>query len=550
MNNVVISQMDTKMAHRSLGDISKPDDAVMRLEVSKLEILLPSDPDNLDNLCRLSDLYMGLTLRAKARLRLNDSIRVFLSMEADGTTEYGLQGLMVVDCAMRFWRGTKYSNKDILRINFLPERVQVMLDITECLKKIYHDKDAEQKQKITSMLAFSYESTGKYQEALALYSDLITMQAMDVEITHIIMRAAVLLKHIGGYQQAIEYLEFLVDDPPVNDGYSKTHVLGFLAATYETAGDQYAIITEKTYGLLLESYTKDMAAGKKPLSSAKKMENILAQKSIKSSSEIYEMLALQAVDKCEYVFACEVIKHALIKVPNKGRLQHLLAEVYLILDEKEKSVVAAEKAFALQPFSAELRNLLLIVAREKWQDKLRSVASSRPDQISKESEEAMLNEQLKKVNKEESGGGGGLNKFIKSASEAIKTVQTEGISSLVNKGFEQMNKDAEEKAAKKREKMARKERRRMGKEQAAKDIAASVTKLREGPARPLKPIYKADQIEMINFVREGNTNKHIYDPILRQLAKIIEKVEIEKRKEEEKSRAAAVALKPARVKRK
>jgi tetratricopeptide (TPR) repeat protein len=549
MDKIVVAEMDTKVVHRTLGDSSKPDDAVMRLEVSKLEILLPSDPDNLDNLCRLSDLYMGLTLRAKAKAKLNDSIRVFLSMETDGTTEFGLRGMLVVECAMRFWRGTKYSNKDILRINFLPERIQVMNDITECLKKMYHDKDAEQKQKITSMLAFSYESTGKYQEALSLYSDLITMQAMEVEITHIIMRAAVLLKHIGGHQQAIEYLEFLVDDPPVNDGYSKTHVLGFLAATYETAGDQYAMITEKTYGLLLESYTQHMAAGKKPLSSAKKMENILAQKSIKSSSEIYEMLALQAVDKCEYVFACEVIKHALIKVPNKGRLQHLLAEVYLLLDEKDKSIIAAEKAFALQPFSAELRNLLLIVAREKWQDKLRSVASSRPDQITKESEEAMLNEQLKRVNKEE-GGGGGLNNFIKSASSAMKTVQTEGIGALVNKGFEQMNKEAEEKAEKKREKLARKERRRLGKEQAAKDIAASVTKLREGPARPLKPIYREDQVQMINTVREGNTNKYVYDPILRQLAKIIEKVEIEKRLEEEKKRAAAVALKPARVKRK
>jgi hypothetical protein len=48
--------------------------------------------------------------------------------------------------------------------------------------------------------------------------------------------------------QSIEYLEFLVDDPPSTDGYTKMHILALLALVYEQSGPQYRIVLEKTYG--------------------------------------------------------------------------------------------------------------------------------------------------------------------------------------------------------------------------------------------------------------------------------------------------------------
>ena len=54
-----------------------------------------------------------------------------------------------------------------------------------------------------------------FQDSLSILSDLITTQASNgVDLTLIIFKAAILLKHLGSFTQAIEYLEFLIDDPP------------------------------------------------------------------------------------------------------------------------------------------------------------------------------------------------------------------------------------------------------------------------------------------------------------------------------------------------
>jgi hypothetical protein len=47
-----------------------------------------------------------------------------------------------------------------------------------------------------------------------------------------------------------------------------------------------------------------------------------------------------------------------------------------LLGEKEAAVRSGEKAIALQPHSAELRNFLLLVAPDAWTDKMRTASSS------------------------------------------------------------------------------------------------------------------------------------------------------------------------------
>jgi hypothetical protein len=95
---------------------------------------------------------------------------------------------------------------------------------------------------------------------------------------------------------------------------------------------------------------------------------------------MWESLAAQAVDRCEYVLSWEMLQQALSRgaSPPKGKLMLALAEVSLVLGEREAAARWGEKAFALIPHSAELRNLLLTVAPDKWAEKMRTVSAAAP----------------------------------------------------------------------------------------------------------------------------------------------------------------------------
>ena len=171
-------------------------------------------------------------------------------------------------------------------------------------------KDVALFQRVQVLLAGVKAGRGQFTESLEIYSELITNQAMDggVEYTFIIFQAAILLKHIGQNAQAIEYLEFLIDDPPVQDGYSKMHILAFLALVYEQSGAHYSVVKERTYDELLQSYQSELSFGKKPQTNKKKIDNMLSKKTLGESSEIWEMLGLQALERCDYVYAIELFK--------------------------------------------------------------------------------------------------------------------------------------------------------------------------------------------------------------------------------------------------
>ena len=150
---------------------------------------------------------------------------------------------------------------------------------------------------------------------------------------------------MGGTDQAIEYLEFLLEDPPIEAGYGKTHVIAFLTLVLEQIKgrkrDEGAI--EMNYDNLKKAYILEMSS-----SDAKgyreneeirmKLEKQFTLKPISTTSDIWELLALQSVDRCEYVFAAELLQQAVEKAPTKSRLLHLLAEVFYVIGQKERAV--------------------------------------------------------------------------------------------------------------------------------------------------------------------------------------------------------------------
>jgi hypothetical protein len=83
-----------------------------------------------------------------------------------------------------------------------------------------------------------------------------------VDLSYVILKAALLLKHIGSsrYKQCIEYLEYLLEDPPTSENMTRTHVLAVLLLVYEQGGPKYQVLLSKHYKDLAESYHSDMLA--------------------------------------------------------------------------------------------------------------------------------------------------------------------------------------------------------------------------------------------------------------------------------------------------
>lgn len=506
-------------------DKASLDEASWQREATSLELKVKDDPHNVGILTRLSELCLQLDRKAKSLQYLDDAVRAFREKPTNAT-----EGMLVIECAHKYWRGSRFLNKD-LRLNMTTERAKVLSDASKVLELVKDLKVPSLSHIIALKRAFHLECSGSLQESLAILSDLISAQAMEgVDLSFIIFKAAVMVKHLNGHNQAIEYLEYVLDEPPENDGYGKTHILAFLALVYDQHPEKndYVVVLAKTYDDLMAAYTADLAAGKRPLTNQLKIQDMLAKKSVGKTSEIWEMLALQSIDRCEYMIAFEFMQQAVLKAPNKPKLLHSLAEVAFYLGIKTKALEWAERAFALQPQSAELRNLLLALDPGKWQDRLRNAATSVTlSKIKAAEEKEASNVKLKKAGNDEDDEGGFLG--------ALK----EGATGLFSGGAapspEQKAK-REEKEKKKKERADKAERKaQKDKTQAA--IAAKAPKQREpgkkrdpvvdGPAKPPKPFVSRETMRIFNLVRDGNKNIHIYDPVLAKFGQLHERIRLE-----------------------
>jgi len=511
-----------------MAEANHPDELKLSIDISVLEESLKSTPDNVAAHCKLADLYLQTDKKPRCLQHLERAMQVFLSHPTNST-----EGMLVVDMAHKYWKAIRYLNKD-LRLNMTAERAKVFADaykILEVMKKMNESSFAHM---ISLRMVFHMECSGSIQEGLAVLSDLISAQAMDgVDLSYIIFKAAVLVKYLNGHNQAIEYLDYVVDEPPENDGYGKTQILAFLALVYEQHPEKndYVVILGKTYDDLMAAYSAELAAGKRPLTNQIKIEEMLAKKSLGRTSEIWEMLALQSMDRCEYLLAFEFMQVAVLKSPNKPKLLHTISEVAFFLGFKDKSMDWAERAYALQPQSAELRNLLLALNPAKWQDKLRNAATSVTlSKIKSAEDKEVVNVKLKKVGNAADEEGGILSALKESATGLFSTSGP----SLEEKALK------EEKARRKKEKQEKLERKivkEKNKLQAVSAAAAGKKPARvvgakrnpevDGPAKPPKPFVSRETIRIFNLVRDGNENIHIYDPVLAKYKQIREKVEIE-----------------------
>ena len=84
-----------------------------------------------------------------------------------------------------------------MRINFGPERAELLAKIKEVLVILARMRDPAYSDIISLKLAYIKECTGGLQDAISILSDLITAQANNgVDLSFIILRAAVLIKVI------------------------------------------------------------------------------------------------------------------------------------------------------------------------------------------------------------------------------------------------------------------------------------------------------------------------------------------------------------------
>jgi tetratricopeptide (TPR) repeat protein len=341
------------------------------VEIEQLEVKLTTDPDNLTSITQLGDLYLADNRESKATPFIKKAAKLFKDSQLSVT-----QGFPVYELLLKHWKMDRFVNKGSMRINITEDRkkkLRALLDLTMVIHKM---RDPMHQQNACLKLAYVKECSGSFQDSLTLLSDLITTQASNgVDLSYIIFKAAVLLKHIGENKQAIEYLEYLQEDPPLEGGFNKLHIIAFLILVYEQSEEKYRVFLSKAYKDLSTSLDDEEGAerAQTPSKQTRKLLELVKSKTLKFSSELWELLAFQALDRCEYVVAAEFLYQATLKAPNKGPLLHCLIEVLFLLGEKEAAGRLGDKAMILLPASADLRNLLLQIDPEKWGDKLRFV---------------------------------------------------------------------------------------------------------------------------------------------------------------------------------
>lgn len=477
---------------------------------------LEKSPEDFEKLYRMSEVMMGLEKTEKASQFIIKAIGSFF--KAPGPPQRGID---VCDLALKHWRTTRYANKETLRINLSEDRAKQYSNVLKLLKKIQKElRDESLKNAIAFRTATIQENVGMIQDALQIYSDLIAAQAMDtgVDLTFVIMKASILLKHVGNHAQAVEYLEFLLDEPPEAEGYGRTHILAFLALTYEhhPKRQEFATTLKKTYEDLFESYAKDLSKGNKPQTNARMLDKMLQDKTMGQSSEVWEMLSLQVIDRCEHVLAFELMSQAVEKAPTKHKSLYLLAEVCYQLNYIERAALFAERAFDIQPQNVELRGFLLLVAPEKWQDKLRNVATTKVIRKGGPSSSAGSGLKVVRVGEdEEPDDEGMLAKMSGGAAAAFTAIKNGGLSP------EQAEKKAKQQAARekrRKEKHARREKKAaLQKMEEEKVVVKKRTPGKprdpsvDGPARPEKPQITQETLRLLEIAREGKNNIHYYD---------------------------------------
>jgi hypothetical protein len=294
-------------------------------EIGQLETELAGNPDDFDKYGRLIELCLKVNHKPRAVTCIE------LGTNLLGRSQVTLERTFEFACSLiSFWKYERFSKKDTIRVNLSPERKNLLLQAQDILQALVICPDISTRYKILLKLAYVKECLGQLSQSLSILSDLITAEADDgVELAYIIFKAAskfpslslslslsrhllssalAILKRLGQNLQSLEYLEYLQDDPPSTEGISRTHVLALLALTFEQSGSKYLVAVRETYEKLKESYFSDLRAGPNPDLTLPKAMRSFETKNIEISSEIWEILSIQMLERCEIAFSVEVFQ--------------------------------------------------------------------------------------------------------------------------------------------------------------------------------------------------------------------------------------------------
>jgi tetratricopeptide (TPR) repeat protein len=272
--------------------------------VGELETILAGNPDSFDQY----GLLIINCVKSNARPRALNLIGLGKTFMASHKMSI-LRKYEFANSLFSVWKMEKFSKKtaDSIKINDTAERKQYLLDAHEIFANLPPTDDINLQHEIMLAFASVKESLGLLTESLAILSDLITAEADEgVELAYVIFKAAVILKRLGQTGQALEYLEFLQDDPPQRSAITRAHILALLTLTFDQGGNKYAVVLQNTYPQLKEAYLEDIQNGPNPEATLVKVEKQFKQKPIEVSSEIWEVLSLQMLERSETAFCAEL----------------------------------------------------------------------------------------------------------------------------------------------------------------------------------------------------------------------------------------------------
>ena len=184
---------------------SAAEDTATMTELVRIEATFTTDPDNIENLMKIVNLYFKIENISKTFAAIEKTYKL---LKYNPNTFWRI--LEFNETALKFWKFWKYGKKDSIRLNISPERKRLLGHISLSVMTLKASKDGALNQRIMYLQGYIKESQGALQEALLIYSDLITLQAMEcgVDLTYIILKAALLLMSLDGDKnQIIEYLE-------------------------------------------------------------------------------------------------------------------------------------------------------------------------------------------------------------------------------------------------------------------------------------------------------------------------------------------------------
>lgn len=510
-------------------------------DIAKYETALDRDPDNFENYGHLVELLLrdGNNVRAKFLLEQGREVNKKSSISVESRYSFACACVSV-------WKSDRYMKRDSVRLNCTEDRKEILYGAEDVLIALANG-DARVgpfQHRVMAKLAYVKECLGLHAESLALLSELITLEANHgVELAYIIFKAAVILEYMGETAQAIEYLEFLQEDPPTTEGIGLTHVLGYLALCFENKGSIYLVALQGTYGPLQQAYLADIA--KANPSAVHTVEKKFLKKSIKESSDIWETLGLQALERCEMTMAYGLLHLASRKAPGKAALIHSCAELELLFGKKSEALSLAKKAYKKQNANADLRNLLLQLDPESMLDELRTAVKTKNNMISEEEEDkriaamggGMSRLKFKQTDTDSAEGDSWMlhrhkaNKETEHDEKALEHAITGETVESEKKYVDERKKIEEEKRRKKREKKKKikeesgkekgekkkkKKKKANVEEEDVKDVAAGPLNKYSSMNRPLRPKdITPDMRQHINFALRGNMNIHMYDPTLK-----------------------------------